>query len=150
MAVRCDLRVMDPAATIAFSEVRLGLMPDWGGGVALTRVVGRARAADLILTARRVAAEEALRLGLVNRVSAPSACLVEAKDLAETIAHNGPRAVRATLRLIRHIDGTSDTGALALELDQAAKLIASGECVLGVGAFLSRTTPSFPDPQDGP
>jgi enoyl-CoA hydratase/carnithine racemase len=150
MAVRCDLRVMDPAATIAFSEVRLGLMPDWGGGVALTRVVGRARAADLILTARRVAADEAQSLGLVNRVSAPSACLAEAKALAETIAHNGPRAVRATLRLIRHIDGIGDTGALALELDQAAKLIASGECVFGVGAFLSRTTPSFPDPEDGP
>jgi enoyl-CoA hydratase/carnithine racemase len=150
MAVRCDLRVMDPAATIAFSEVRLGLMPDWGGGVALTRVIGRARAADLILTARRVAADEALALGLVNRVSAPSGCLAEATALAGSIAENGPRAIRAALRVLRRIEGLSDPEALALELDEAATLIASGECVFGVGAFLSRTTPSFPDPNDGP
>ncbi len=147
-ALRCDLRVMDPGATIAFSEVRLGLMPDWGGGVALARVVGRARAADLILTGRRVDAHEALTLGLVNRVSAPSACLAEAKELAQTIAQNGPRAVRAAVGLLRRIDGMTDGEALALELDTAATLIASGECVFGVGAFLTRTTPTFPDPED--
>lgn len=147
-ALRCDLRVMDPSATLAFSEVRLGLMPDWGGGVALARVVGRARAADLILTGRRVDAEEALALGLVNRVSAPAFCLAEAKALAQTIAQNGPRAVRAALRLLRRIDGMTDADALALELDSAATLIASGECVFGVGAFLTRTTPTFPDPDD--
>ena len=71
LAVRCDLRVMDPDAEICFSEVRLGLMPDWGGGATLTHLIGSAAAADLILTARRVGAEESLRIGLVNRVSAP-------------------------------------------------------------------------------
>ena len=60
LAVRCDMRVMDPGAVICFSEVRLGLMPDWGGGVALSRLLGRSLAADLILTARRVGADEAL------------------------------------------------------------------------------------------
>jgi enoyl-CoA hydratase len=148
MAVRCDLRVMDPAATVSFSEVRLGLMPDWGGGVGLARVIGRSRAADLILTARRVAADEALALGLVNRVSAPGACLAEAKALAASIAENGPRAVRAALSVLRRLDGMKEGEALGLELDEAATLIASGECVFGVGAFLSRTAPNFPDPDD--
>ena len=59
LAVRCDMRVMDPEAVICFSEVRLGLMPDWGGGPALTRLAGPATAADLILTARRVDAARA-------------------------------------------------------------------------------------------
>lgn len=145
LAVRCDLRVADPAAVMCFSEVRLGLMPDWGGGVALTRLVGPSRAADLILTARRVGAAEALSLGLVNRVSAPGAALAEAIALGETIAKHGPRAVRGALAVIRRTPDLAHADALALELDLASELIAGGECVHGITAFLSRTEPSFPD-----
>lgn len=145
LAVRCDLRVMDPDAVICFSEVRLGLMPDWGGGVALTRLVGPAVAGDLILTARPVAAEEALKLGLVNRISAPGRVLDEAMALAQTIAENGPRAVRAALAVVRETPGLTRDAALALEFEQAVSLIASGECVHGIGAFLSGKQPDFPD-----
>jgi len=145
LAVRCDLRVADPGAVLCFSEVRLGLMPDWGGGVALTRLVGPSRAADLVLTARRVGAAEAQALGLVNRVSAPGACLAEALALAERIAQNGPRAVRAALEVIRRAADLPEREALALELERAATLIASGECVHGISAFLARTEPSFPE-----
>jgi enoyl-CoA hydratase len=147
MAVRCDLRVADPSATICFSEVRLGLMPDWGGGVALARLLGPSRAADLILTARRVAAAEALSLGLVNRVSAagPGAAVASAVELAQSIAANGPRAVRAALDVIRRVPDLSAADALSLELSRAADLIATGECVHGITAFMSRTDPSFPD-----
>lgn len=145
LAARCDLRVADPSAVFCFSEVRLGLMPDLGGGVALTRVLGPARAADLILTARRVDASEALALGLVNRVSAPGAALAEAKELADAIAANGPRAVRSSLEVIRKTPDLSAADALALELSRAIELIASGECAVGVPAFLSRTPPDFPD-----
>jgi enoyl-CoA hydratase/carnithine racemase len=148
LAVRCDLRVMDASATLAFSEVRLGLMPDWGGGVALTRLVGPARAADLILTARRVDAEEALALGIVSRVCAPGTAVETTKELADAIAANGPLAVRSALRVIRRAPDLSEPEALALELETAASLIASGECVFGIGAFFSRTPPSFPDPDD--
>ncbi len=145
LAVRCDLRVADPGATLCFSEVRLGLMPDWGGGVALARLLGPSRAADLILTARRVAAAEALSLGLVNRVSEPGGALREAIALAEAIAKNGPRAVRAALGVIRGAADRPQAEALAVELERAVDLIASGECVHGIGAFLSRTEPEFPD-----
>jgi enoyl-CoA hydratase/carnithine racemase len=140
LATRCDLRVADPKATICFSEVKLGLMPDWGGGVALTRLLGPARAAELILTARKVDAAEALTLGLVNRVSAPGAVLDEALALGEQIAANGPRAVRAALAVIR-------TGAsIAEELEAAAQLIAQGECQHGITALFARKPPEFPDP----
>ena len=148
IASRCDLRVMDPNAVISFSEVKLGLMPDHGGVVGLTRLIGPARAADLILTARKVTAEEAHELGLVNRVSQPGNALYEAIELAQTIAENGPQAVRYALRVIRKTPDLEYLDALQLESLAAVNLILTGECVHGIGAFLSRKKPTFPDPAE--
>jgi len=145
LAVRCDLRVMDPAVEICFSEVRLGLMPDWGGGAALAHLIGASRAADLILTARKVFAGEAINLGLVNRVSRPGESLEDAMRLAEMISKNGPRAVRSALNVIRGSRNQSFNQSLDQEMDQAVSLIVSGECVYGVGAFLEKKEPEFPD-----
>jgi len=145
LATRCDLRVADPHAVFCFSEVRLGLMPDWGGGVALTRLLGPGRAADLILTARQVAADEAFALGLVNRIAAPGAVVAEAIALAEQIAANGPRAVRAALSVIRTTMDVPFRAAVSAELDAATALIATGECQVGISAFLARTEPAFTD-----
>jgi len=146
LSTRCDLRVMDPAAVICLSEVRLGLMPDWGGGPALAHLVGPARAADLILTARKVDADEALQMGLANRKSRPGQAVAEALGLAAAMAANGPRAVRAALTVIRQSREMSLTEALALELEQAVELVQSGECVHGIAAFLEKRTADFPDP----
>lgn len=145
LAVRCDLRVMDPSAVICFSEVRLGLMPDWGGGPALARLVGPSRAADLVLTARKVDADEALAMGLVNRVSEKGKALDEALALAGAMAENGPRAVRAALSLFRQAQDIPYNALLDTEEELATALIASGECVHGVGAFLEKKKPVFPD-----
>lgn len=147
LAARCDLRVMDPAARICFSEVSLGLMPDWGGGVALARLVGRSRAADLILTARAVDATEALALGLVNRISRPGAALEDSLEMAGAIAKNGPRAIRAALEVIRRAMDIPPRDAQELETMMASDLITSGECIHGISAFMSRKAPEFPDPQ---
>jgi len=150
LAVRCDLRVMDPAAEICFSEVKLGLMPDWGGGATLAHLIGAASAADLILTARRIGADEALALGLVNRVSAPGNVLNDAITMADTISRNGPRAVRSALKVIRAGRHLSLQETLDLEQQTAVDLIASGECLHGIGAFLTGQTATFPDllPED--
>jgi enoyl-CoA hydratase len=146
LAVRCDMRLMDPGAVLCFSETRLGLMPDWGGGVALVRIVGSSKAADLILTARRVNAGEALNLGLVNRVSNPGGVMDEALAIADAIAKNGPRAIRASLEVIRGSANLQIREALKLETSIASDLVASGECVHGISAFLSKNEPDFPDP----
>ncbi len=145
LSVRCDMRVMDPEAVICFSEVRLGLMPDWGGGPALVRLIGPSRAADLILTARRVEAGEALHMGLVNRISRPGQALEEAVSLAEKIAANGPKAVIHALEVIRQSMNLSFQKALDLEAEKAVSLIMSGECIYGVAAFLEKKEPEFPD-----
>ncbi len=145
LAVRCDLRVMDPEAVISFSEVRLGLMPDWGGAAALAQLVGPAKAADMILTAREVTAREALALGLINRISTRARVLEESVELAETIAGNGPRAVRSALEVIRSACGIPMQDALELETERAVTLSTTGECYHGISAFLSRETPRFLD-----
>lgn len=145
LATRCDIRVMDPAAELCFSEVRLGLMPDWGGGPCLTNLVGGAVAADLILTARPLEAVEALNLGLVNRVSDPGQSVEMALNLAVQIAQNGPQAVRQALMVIRQSRELTLEKALALEAEAAAQLIASGECLHGITAFMEKRKPEFPD-----
>ncbi len=145
LATRCDVRIMEPDAAICFSEVRLGLMPDWGGTPALTRLVGPARAADMILTARKVGAEEALSIGLINRISAPSRALDESLEMAAAIAENGPRAVRSALEVIRSTGGKYLEEALEFEAEKAVDLIATGECYHGISALLSKQKPEFPD-----
>lgn len=145
LACRCDIRMMDPRAAICFSEVRLGLMPDWGGAVGLTRLVGPGRAADMVLSGRKVGAEEAFRMGLADRVSQPGRAVDEAMELAATIAANGPRAVRHALRVIRGVPGLDYPAALELETREAVDLIAGGECVTGIAAFLEKKKPDFLD-----
>jgi enoyl-CoA hydratase/carnithine racemase len=147
LAVRCDLRVMDPGAVICFSEVSLGLMPDWGGGAALARLIGPSRAADLILTARKVSAPEAFAQGLVNKISRNGYAVDEALSIAETIAQNGPQAVWNALALLRENQNIPYSAMLDKEEELAAALISSGECIHGVGAFLEKKKPVFPDIQ---
>ncbi len=146
IASRCDLRVMDPSAVICFSEARLGLMPDQGGVVGLTHLVGASRAGDLILTARKVGVQEAFALGLANRISAPGKSLEEALSLALSISENGPRAVRHALSVIRRTNDLTTEQALDLETREAVTLIACGESIHGVSAFLTRQKPEFPEP----
>ena len=147
LAVRCDMRVMATGARICFSEVTLGLMPDWGGGVALTRLVGRARAAELILSAMPVTAEQAAAMGLVNRVCAPGKVVAEALDMARRIGDNGPEAVRRALSIIRETPDLTEAAAMVLESCRAVDLIMTGECVHGITAFLSGAPPRFPEPE---
>jgi len=144
-AVRCDIRVMDPDAVICFSEVKLGLMPDWGGGATLARLLGPAKAADIILTARKIGANEAEKLGLVNRISPSGCALDEAKNMANMIAENGPRSVRYALEVIRKSTSLTLEENLSFEYERAVSLIASGECLHGITAFLMKKKPVFPD-----
>jgi len=145
LAMRCDVRIIDPDAVICFSETKLGLMPDWGGCSALSFLAGTARAAELVLTARKVSAHEAYSMGIVNRVSKKGSALEEAVDMATIIASNGPRAVRSSLALIRESRNLTYNESLEMEKQLASSLVSSGECFHGVGAFLKKETPVFPD-----
>src|SRR5690606_470301 len=93
LALSCDLRVADPAAVMGLTEVKLAIIPGAGGTQRLPRIIGTARAKELIFTGRRVSASEALGFGLVNRVSEPGDALGAALALASEIVANAPLAV---------------------------------------------------------
>jgi enoyl-CoA hydratase/carnithine racemase len=94
-ALACDIRVVGPEAQLGLTETRLAIIPGAGGTQRLPRLVGLGRAKDLILTGRRVGAEEALRIGLAEWAAGPDGTLATALHVAREIAGNGPLAVQA-------------------------------------------------------
>jgi enoyl-CoA hydratase/carnithine racemase len=95
LMLACDLRIAAAHAQFGLTEAALAIIPGAGGTQRLPRLIGKARAKDLILTARKLDAVEAERIGLVNRIAAPGQLRAEAAALAKSIADNGPVAVRA-------------------------------------------------------
>ena len=93
VAMACDLRVASDNARIGVPELKIGLIPGWGGVFRLTRLVGPAKAMELVLTAQNVPAEEAQRIGLVNRVVPPERLMPAAIELMERILANAPIAI---------------------------------------------------------
>ncbi|MGI9646917.1 MAG: enoyl-CoA hydratase/isomerase family protein [Acidimicrobiia bacterium] len=143
LALCCDLRVADERSKLGLPEVRLGVMPGSGGTQRLPRVVGIAKAKELILTGEIISAAEAARIGLVNRVAAAGGALSEALGMAETIAARGPLAVREAKRALDAAgDATLDDG-LAYELDASERIFASRDMLEGAQAFFEKRPPRF-------
>jgi enoyl-CoA hydratase/carnithine racemase len=118
LALSCDLIVGDATAVFGLPEVTVGLVPGGGGTQLLARRVGTGVAADLVLSGRKVAASEASRIGIVDRLVDSGAARQTALDLAVAIATNSPVAVRAAKRALR--DGFGRPLAAGLELEDAA------------------------------
>ncbi len=143
LALCCDLRVASARARLGMPEVRLGVMPGSGGTQRLPRVVGLARAKELILTGRILTADEAERIGLVNSVAPVGEASAAADALADEIACRGPLAVREAKRLLdRALDLPLDAG-LAAELDASERIFASEDMLEGASAFFAKRQPEF-------
>ncbi len=141
LALACDLRVASKNAKLGLPEVGLGLIPGYGGTQRLPRLIGEARALDLILTARHVPAEEALSMGLVNRVA--DNALEEATKLARSIIKNAPVAIGLAKEAVRRgLTGTLNDG-LELEADLFGLVSSSKDMKEGVAAFLEKRKPEF-------
>ncbi|MCS7141613.1 MAG: enoyl-CoA hydratase-related protein [Candidatus Nitrosocaldus sp.] len=116
LALACDIRIASRNAVLAQPEVGLGICPGWGGTQRLARIVGVAKAKELVYTGRRVNAEEALSMGLVNRVVELPQLMDESIAVAREIAKNSAIAVRVSKMLInRGVESDISTG-LALEV----------------------------------
>jgi enoyl-CoA hydratase/carnithine racemase len=133
------------AASAVFSkaEINIGIIPTFGGTQRLPRNIGRKAATELILTGRRFGAEEALRLGLVNQVTADEALLPTALGLAREIASKPPLTVSAALSAIHRGQDAAIEGGLAIEEASFAAIVPTRDAVEGVAAFVEKRAPHF-------
>jgi enoyl-CoA hydratase len=144
LVLACSFAVLSKKASLGLPEAGLGLIPGFGGSQRLVRAVGPALARFLMLTGRRVNAEESYRLGLsVLPPVAPDELLPTAVSVAEDIARRGPQACRSILRAVREgQDAPLETG-LALEAALAALAVGGAESAEGIDAFLTRRPADF-------
>lgn len=143
LALCCDLRVASETALLGLPEVRLGVMPGSGGTQRLPRLIGLARAKELILLGDLIDAETALRFGLVNRVVAQGHAESAALELAKTLARRGPVAVREAKAVLNTaLDGSLAEGQ-ADELEASKRVFSSGDMLEGAAAFVEKRPPRF-------
>jgi len=143
LAMACHVRVASDAAKLGQPEVKLGLLPGYGGTQRLPRLVGRGGALKLLLTGEIVDASEALRIGLVDRVVAAAELAAAARGLMLAMLANGPLALAACLDAVdRGLDATLTEG-LVLEAEHFGALAASADMKEGTRAFLEKRSPRF-------
>ncbi|PYM72519.1 MAG: enoyl-CoA hydratase, partial [Candidatus Rokuibacteriota bacterium] len=143
LALCCDIRIAAEGTVFAIPEVQLGIIPDMGGTQRLPRTIGISMAKELIYSARRFDAAEALRIGFVNHVYPAGEIPARAAELAAEIAANGPLAVQAAKQ---SIDGTfwrERDAWLAWEADQAAGPLLSEDRKAGMRAAAERKRADF-------
>jgi enoyl-CoA hydratase len=143
LALACHMRLASENAVMGLPEVKLGIIPGYGGTQRLPRLVGPGRALELILSARNVKSDEAERIGLVNRVVPLAELLPEAIKLAQTILKNGPLAVEAALEcVVRGMQLPLDQG-LRFESGRFGILASSEDMHEGLQAFLDKRPAGF-------
>lgn len=143
LAMACDIRIASAKAKFGQPEVGLGITPGFSGTQRLPRLVGLGKAKELIYTAAVIPADEALRIGLVNKVVAPEALMDEALALAATIASKARLAVRYAKEAInRGIETDIETG-IAVETSLFGLCFATADQKEGMAAFLQKRKPDF-------
>jgi enoyl-CoA hydratase len=143
LALACSLRIAADHAKLGEPAAKMGLMPGFGGAQRLARLIGRGRAMELLLTADAVDAEEAYRLGLVNRVIAGQELFSRARDLAQKISNNAPLAIKYSLEaLINGSEMPLDDG-LFLEATLFGLCCATEDMREGTRAFLAKRPALF-------
>jgi len=145
MAMACHVRVAGDRARIGQPEINLGIIPGWGGTQRLPRIVGPSKAAEMILTGDPITAQEAYRLGLVNKVVPMGDVLKEAKGLARKIAGKSAVAIGCTLEAIERGRHLPLAEAMEVEIGQWRTLVDSEDMKEGVQAFLHKRQPQFKD-----
>ena len=141
LAMTCDMIIAAETARFGQPEISIGVIPGAGGTQRLTRAVGKAAAMEMVLTGRMINADEALRIGLVNKVVPPEALLDEARTLARTIASKPPVAVRLAKEAVLKAFDTTIEGGLEFERKNFYLLFASEDQKEGMKAFIEKRKP---------
>ena len=143
VALACTMRIASRTARLGQPEVKLGIMPGYGGSQRLPRLVGKGMAHELILTGEMISAEEALRIGLVNRVVEPGDLLATAEAIAKKIIANAPIAVRYAMEAVeRGMEMPQEEG-LYLEATLFGLCCATADMREGTGAFVEKRPAKF-------
>jgi len=145
LAMSCHMRICSDRARLGQPEINLGIIPGWGGTQRLARLAGRGKAIELILTGDMITAQEAYRLGLVNKVVPDGAVLKEARGLARKIATKSRFPIAAALRAIDQGLGGHIEDGLAAEAEQFANLSETSDIREGISAFIEKRRPEFTD-----
>lgn len=143
LAMACTLRVAGAGARMGLPEVKLGLIPGAGGTQRLPRLVGRGPALDIMLTGRQVDAEEALRIGLVDRLVPEGTAVTAARELARELCGPSTAAQRAVVRTVDAAYERPLADGLRFEAEQIQELFERGEAVEGIRAFIDKRAPEF-------
>jgi len=145
LALACHFRIMADAegAVIGLPEINLGIIPGWAGTQRMPRLIGKAKALELMLTGKRLRAPEALNIGLITKVAKPGETLKDAKEFAQELAKKAPLAVKAILDAIfRGLNSSFEEG-LKIEMEGSKIVGQSKDAVEGITAFLQKREPEF-------
>jgi enoyl-CoA hydratase len=143
IALACDFIYASESARFGLTEASLGIMPGLGGTTQLIRRIGEARAKELLYTGKIIGADEALTLGVVNRVCSNETLMSEALQTAHVICANAPLAVKTIKQTARECSGMSLNDALATELQHYNMLLCSKDRHEGINAFNEKRKPVF-------
>jgi enoyl-CoA hydratase/carnithine racemase len=143
LALTCDMIVASETAEFGQPEIMLGIIPGGGGTQRLARVIGKQRAMELVLTGRRIDAQEAFRMGIVNRVAKKKEWLDAAVELADVIARRPPLAVRFGKQAVLAADETSLKAGLDNERRLYELSMGTEDRIEGMSAFIEKRRPDF-------
>ncbi len=143
LALACDIRIASENARLGTPEVNLGLMPGWGGTQRLPRMVPWCKAAEILLMGRVIDAQEAYRIGLVNKVVPQAEVMTTAKEWAQVICQAAPLAVRAAKEAMVRGYGMSLEDGLRLENSLIGYLMSTEDFTEGTTAFVEKRKPDY-------
>jgi len=143
LALACDLRIASENATFGQPEIKLGLIPGWGGTQRLPRVIPRVRAAEMLFTGEPIDATGALKLGLINKVVPLAELISAAEEMAQKLCNMGPLALKAAKEaMVKGLDMELGDG-LELERKLFEYLLSTEDFEEGTRAFTGRRPPEF-------
>ena len=143
LAMACDIRIASEKAKFGQPEVNLGIIPGFGGTQRLPRLIGKGMAKYLIMTAEHISAEEALRIGLVQKVVAPEALMEEAERVANLILSKAPVAIQMSKCAINVAEDTDMRSGVAYEAEAYTTCFQAADRVEGMSAFLEKRDAKF-------
>ena len=143
LAIACDFRLAAKRAKLGLTEIRLSLIPAWGGTQRLPRMIGLARAKEAIMLARTYTAEEALEIGLVHKVIENESFEDEVKQFAQYLAEQSPIAMKLVKQCINRGSQVPLDVGLEIEAEAFGILFSTEDLYEGIAAFMAKRKPEF-------